>query len=89
MSISKKSFARNQLSAQTYPQTLPPNPTSNTSPLLKSAKVRVGPGMSRINLTRKEVEEKLSTYRQQQKARNQESLWQRLTNVFGKSRVSE
>jgi len=51
--------------------------------------VRVGPGTSRINLTRKEVEEKFSNYRQQQKATNQESLWQRLTSIFGKSKKSE
>jgi len=90
MSVPKKSFTGAQSLTHAHPQALPPHHTANISPLLKSAKVvRVGPGTSRINLTRQEVEEKFSHYRQQQKATNQESLWQRLTSIFGKSRKSE
>jgi hypothetical protein len=90
MSVLKKSFTGAQSFTHAHPQALPPNPTANTSPLLKGVRaVRVAPGTSRINLTRKEVEEKFSNYRQQQKPTNQESLWQRLTNVFGKSGTGE
>jgi len=88
--IPKKSVTGKQPPAEAHPQVLPSSPAANSSPLLKGVKaVRVGPGTSRINLTRKEVEEKFSQYRQQQKATNQESLWQRLASIFGKSRKSE
>ncbi len=38
--------------------------------------------MTKFDLTRQEVEEKLGKYRQQQAATNQGSLWQRLVSVF-------
>jgi len=90
MSVPKKSFTGGQSFTHTHPQALPPRPTANASPPLRGVKaMRVGPGTTRINLTRKEVEEQFSNYRQQQKATNRESLWQRLTSIFGKSRKSE
>jgi len=88
--IPKKSVTGKQPPAEVHPRVSPPSPTANTSPLLKGFKaVRAGPGTTRINLTRQEVEERLSNYRKEQQATNQESLWRRLTNVFGKSRKGE
>jgi len=88
--IPRKSITGKQPPAEAHPQALPPNPTAKTSPLLKSVKaVRGGPGMTWVNLTRKEVEEKFNHYRQQQKATNPKSLWQRLISLFGKSRKGE
>jgi len=90
MSVPKKSFTGKPPSAPTHPQAPPPTPTADTSQLLKGVRpVRAGPGTSRINLSRSEVEQRMDNYRQQKQATNQESLWQRLTNIFVKSRKSE
>ena len=82
MSVLKKSLTGKQ-------PTTPINPGTKNSPLLEGVRaVHVGPGMSRINLTRKDVEEKMRKYRQQQAATDHVSLWCRLANAFGRSRKS-
>jgi len=85
MSVSKKSFTGNQQPPKPDP---PKTPAAGQSPLQKVKVHRGGPGMTKINLTRQEVEEKLGKYRQQQAATNQGSVWQRLASVFRKSSKS-
>ncbi len=79
MSVSRKSFTGNRQPSKPDP---PKTPATGNSPLQKIKVYRGGPGMTKFDLTRQEVEEKLGKYRQQQAATNQGSLWQRLVSVF-------
>jgi len=89
MSGLKKSLTGKQPPTQAHPLTAPINPGTKNSPVLKGAKaVHVGPGMSWFNLTRKDVEEKMRTYRQPEATTDHVSLWRRLANAFGKLRKS-
>jgi hypothetical protein len=83
MSVPKKFFQGKQPPTKAYLPTGPAKPGADHSPLLQGVKAkRAGPGMTWINLTRKDVEEKIKRYRQQHAATNQGSLWQRLSNAF-------
>jgi len=90
MSVPKKSLTGKHPPTEAHSRPRPTNPGTDNSPLLKGVKtMHAGPGMTWINLTRKDVEEKLSKYRQQQAATNQGSLWRRLANAIGKLRKSD
>jgi len=81
MSVPKRSLTGKQPPAKPDP---PRNPATDHS--LPQVRVeRGGPGKSWFNLTRQDVEEKMGKYRQQQAAKNQGALWQRLASVFRKS----
>jgi len=87
MSVPKKSFQGKQPPTKAHPPTGPARPGADDSLLLQGVKAkRAGPGMTWINLTRKDVEEKLSEYRQRHAAKSQESLWGRLANAFRMSK---
>ena len=86
----QKSLTGKQPPTKAHPLTAPTNRGDEKSSLLKGVKAvqHAGPGMTWINLSRKDVEEGMRKYGQQQATTDHVSLWRRLANAFGKSRKS-
>lgn len=89
MALFKKSLIGKQPPAEAHPPKSPATRASERPPLMPVPKPRAaGPGMTWVNLTREIVEEKLSRYRREHGATQQQPLWERVANLFRKSRKS-